>query len=141
SMWALMPRLAVLHGTHDVTLARNVGFLSMGHVYNHKDGYEIDNRLCQNLGVSVRASLQEFFNAQANQTNWTGSPPAPSLAARYVPPILDGVCPGPNAEDCNCLNPKGPPDPPSSCAVTDDVRLPALRTGSHTFLPPPFFPT
>jgi hypothetical protein len=139
SVWDSMTRFEVLHGTHGVTLARNVGFLSMGHGYYLEDASEIDNRLCHNLGVSVRASLKEFFNAQADEKNWSGSPPAPSLAARYVPPILDGVCPGPEAKNCNCLNPKDSPDPPTSCAVTDDARVPQLRTGSDAFMPVTFW--
>ena len=139
SIWDSMTRFVVLHGTHGVTVARNVGFLSMGHGYYLEDGSEIDNRLCHNLGVSARASLKEFFNAQANQSNWTGSPKAPALAARYVPPILDGVCPGPHAEDCYCLNPKDPPDLPTSCTVPDDARVPQLRTGSDTFMPVTFW--
>ncbi|MGD9765695.1 MAG: G8 domain-containing protein, partial [Candidatus Binatia bacterium] len=130
SIWDSMTRFAVLHGTHGVTLARNVGFLSMGHGYYLEDGSEIENRLCHNLGMSVRGSLKEFFNAQAAQ-------PTPSLLARYVPPILDGVCGGPHLEDCNCLHPMG--GKPKSCTVTDDVRLPELRTGSDTFMPVTFW--
>ncbi len=139
SVWDSMTRFTVLHGTHGVTLARNVGFLSMGHGFYLEDATEIDNRLCHNLGVSARASLKEFFNAQADPKNWLGTPPAPALAARYVPPILDGTCAGPHAEDCICLHPKGGNNPPTVCAVDNDVRLPAARTGSDAFMPVTFW--
>ena len=94
-MWDSMTRFMVIHGSHDVTLSRNVGFASIGHGYYLEDASEIDNRLCHNLGLSARGALKEFYEAQALPANWAGSPPAPSLLARYVPPILDGVCVGP----------------------------------------------
>src|SRR5262245_31847224 len=90
SMWDSMTRFATVHGTHEVVLARNVGYLSVGHGYYIEDGSEIENLLCHNLGVDTRAALKEYYEAQADPKNWTGSPPAPSAAARYVPPILDG---------------------------------------------------
>jgi len=79
SIWDSMDRFVVVHGTHGVTLARNVGYLSFGHAYYLEDGAEIENLLCNNLAVSVRGSMDEFF---ANQ-------PAQSPSYRFVPPILD----------------------------------------------------
>jgi hypothetical protein len=79
SIWDSMDRFVVVHGTHGVTLARNVGYLSFGHAYYLEDGAEIDNLLCHNLAVSVRGSMNEYFEAQAAQ----------SPAYRFVPPILD----------------------------------------------------
>ena len=113
SIWDSMTRFAVVHGTHGVTLARNVGYLSMGDGYYLEDGSEIENKLCHNLGVGARASLQEYFAAQAKLT------PLP-LTARYVPPILDGVLTTPNPDD-------GAPNQP--------VRL----TGSDTYMPVMFW--
>jgi hypothetical protein len=139
SIWDSMTRFAVLHGTHGVTLARNVGFASIGNGFYIEDGSEIDNRLCYNLGVSARASLKEFFTEQAKEENWTGSPKAPSLIARYVPPILDGVCGGPNATDCPCQHPGPVPTPVTTCTNPDGVRLPELRLGSDAIMPVMFW--
>lgn len=135
SVWDSMTRFTVLHGTHDVTVARNVGYASIGHGYYLEDGSEIDNRLCHNLGVTARGALKEYYTAQADMKNWKGSPPAPELTARYVPPILDGVCAGPDATSCFCKHPKVAPDPPTTCTVADDVRLPGLRLGSDALMP------
>lgn len=81
SIWDSMDRFVVLHGTHEVTVARNVGFLSIGHGFYLEDATEIENLLCQNLAVSVRGSFDEFFENQ----------PATSPSYRFVPPILDGA--------------------------------------------------
>jgi hypothetical protein len=113
SVWDSMNRFAVLHGTHGVTMARNVGYLSVGDGYFLEDGSEIENKLCHNLGVDARASLQEYFTAQAKLT------PLP-LSARYVPPILDGVADKPN------------PEP-------EDPNRPTELTGSDTYMPVMFW--
>lgn len=98
ALWDSMTRFVVLHGSHDVTVARNVGYLSLGHGYYIEDGSEIGNKLCHNLGVAARAALQEYFAAQADSQNWGGTPPAPSLAARFVPPIYSSTTqPSPSA--------------------------------------------
>jgi len=76
-----MTRFVTVHGTHDVTVARNVGYLSTGHGYYIEDGSEIDNLLCQNLAVSVRGSLVEYFQAQ--------DPTSPTY--HFSPPILPSV--------------------------------------------------
>lgn len=112
SMWDSMTRFATVHGTHEVTLARNVGYLSVGHGYYIEDGSEIENLLCHNLGVGTRAALKEYYEAQADPKIWTGSPAAPAAEARYVPPILDG----------SGLNPTL-------------VQTPNLLTGSDSFMP------
>src|SRR4029450_12166034 len=49
--WDSMTRFAVIHGSHDVTLSRNVGFASIGHGYYLEDASEIENRLCHNLRI------------------------------------------------------------------------------------------
>lgn len=78
-------RFVTIHGTHDVTVARNVGFVSTGHGYYLEDGTEIDNLLCHNLAASVRGSLVEYFLAQ--------DPDSPTY--RFSPPILPSVQSGP----------------------------------------------
>lgn len=88
SVWDSMTRFVVLHGTHDVNVSRNVGYLSLGHGYYIEDASEIRNRLCHNLGVSARAGLQQYVAEQAKTEHWCGGAPPP--AARLVPPILDG---------------------------------------------------
>ncbi|MEW6268602.1 MAG: G8 domain-containing protein [Thermodesulfobacteriota bacterium] len=88
SVWDSMTRFVVLHGTHEVTVARNVGYLSLGHGYYVEDGSEIENRICHNLGVGARAALQQYVTEQQKMEHWCGGEPPP--AARVVPPILDG---------------------------------------------------
>lgn len=81
SIHASTTRFVTIHGTHDVTVARNVGYLSVGHGFYIEDGSEIDNLLCHNLAVSVQGSLVEYFQAQ--------DPDSP--AHRFSPPILPSV--------------------------------------------------
>ncbi len=68
SVWDSMTRWIVLHGTQDVTLARNVGYLSIGHGYYLEDATEINNKLVANLGVFARAAvaLDETSNTGPN---------------------------------------------------------------------------
>ncbi|MGH3581229.1 MAG: hypothetical protein ACRDUB_06565, partial [Mycobacterium sp.] len=132
AVWDSMTRFITLHGTLNVTLARNVGFLSMGHGYYLEDGSEIENLLCHNLGVSARGSLTEFLAAQADPTNWTGTPRAPSLAARFVPPILDGVSPTVSLQECP---PPCPPDTDPCPTEPTSPCPPILRTGSDSYMP------
>ena len=40
-----------------VTLARNVGYKSIGHGFYLEDGTEIDNRLLSNIGIFARAAV------------------------------------------------------------------------------------
>lgn len=57
-----MTRWYVLHGTHGVTLERNVGYKSIGHGYFLEDGTEIDNRLVSNIGIFARAAIDNEQN-------------------------------------------------------------------------------
>lgn len=57
-----MTRWITLHGTQDVTLARNVGYMSIGHGYYLEDGTEINNKLYSNLGVLARAAVENTQN-------------------------------------------------------------------------------
>ncbi len=53
-----MTRWYTIHGTHNVTLARNVGWKSIGHGYYLEEGTEIDNNLLSNIGIYARAALR-----------------------------------------------------------------------------------
>ena len=62
SVWDSMTRWIVLHGTQDVTLARNVGYKSIGHGFYLEDATEINNKLLTNLGVFARAAVDNIQN-------------------------------------------------------------------------------
>ncbi len=91
TIWESNTRFVTLHASHNIELSRNVGYLSMGHGFYLEDGSEINNQLCQNLGVSARASLANYFTAQS----------ASSPTYRFIPPILntmgDGTVQGSDA--------------------------------------------
>ncbi|WP_437972150.1 G8 domain-containing protein [Sorangium sp. So ce260] len=57
-----MTRWITLHGTHGVLLARNVGYLSIGHGFYLEDGTEIDNKLYANIGIFARAAVDNEQN-------------------------------------------------------------------------------
>jgi hypothetical protein len=57
-----MTRWYVIHSTQNVLLARNVGFLSIGHGYYLEDGTEINNQLYSNIGIMARAAVQNAQN-------------------------------------------------------------------------------
>jgi hypothetical protein len=52
-----MTRWIVLHSTHGVTLARNIGYKSIGHGFYLEDGTEIDNKFHSNIGIFARAAV------------------------------------------------------------------------------------
>ena len=52
-----MTRWVVLHSTQGVTLARNVGYKSMGHGFFLEDATETDNKLYANIGIYARAPI------------------------------------------------------------------------------------
>ena len=62
SMWDSMTRWITIHATQGVTLARNVGYKSIGHGFYLEDGSEADNVLNTNLGVFARAAVQNAQN-------------------------------------------------------------------------------
>jgi hypothetical protein len=113
SVWDSMTRFVAMHGTHRATVARNVGYLSVGNGYYIEDGSEIENKFCHNLGVGARAALQEYFAAQARLS------PLP-LTARLVPPILDGSANVPVQD-------------------TSGPNRPNLLTGSDAYMPVMFW--
>ncbi len=57
-----MTRWFTVHATHGVTLARNVGYLSIGHGYYIEDGTEIENRFLSNIGIFARAAVDNAQN-------------------------------------------------------------------------------
>jgi cell migration-inducing and hyaluronan-binding protein len=57
-----MTRWYVVHSTQGVTLARNVGYKSIGHGYYLEDGTETDNKLYSNLGVFARSATADDQN-------------------------------------------------------------------------------
>jgi hypothetical protein len=59
-----MTRWFVIHSTLDVTLARNVGYKSIGHGFYLEDATETDNRLYANLGVFARAGVEDLVKGQ-----------------------------------------------------------------------------
>ena len=130
SVWDSMTRFVTVHGSHNVAVMRNVGYLSMGHGYYIEDGSEIDNLFCHNLGVEARAALKEYFVAQAAAA---GSDPP--LTARYVPGILDGVSPGTQFM---------PPGTPVSAGSPTPTPIPidpkrSERNGSDSVMPVMFW--
>ena len=52
----------VIHGTQSVTLARNVGYESIGHGYYLEDATEVNNKLYSNLGILARAAVVNPLN-------------------------------------------------------------------------------
>lgn len=91
-----MTRFITVHATQGVTLARNVGYKSIGHGFYLEDATETNNRLYSNVGISVRGALA---NAATNP--------------RMVPGILDSpVC-----------NPQAPAPCIAGQAIIDDPPL------------------
>ncbi len=57
SVWDSMTRWITLHATQGVTLARNVGYKSIGHGYYLEDATETDNKFYSNIGIFARAAV------------------------------------------------------------------------------------
>ena len=57
-----MTRWITLHATQGVLLARNVGYMSIGHGYYIEDGTETDNKLYSNIGILARAAVDNVQN-------------------------------------------------------------------------------
>ncbi|HET7290098.1 MAG TPA: hypothetical protein VFJ67_06620, partial [Thermodesulfobacteriota bacterium] len=59
-----------------VTLARNVGFMSIGHGFYLEDGTEINNKLYSNIGILVRAAVKNPQNPRQvpGILAWSGNP-------------------------------------------------------------------
>lgn len=57
-----MTRWYVIHATLGVTLARNVGYLSIGHGYYLESGPETDNNFFSNIGILSRGAVKNPQN-------------------------------------------------------------------------------
>ena len=57
-----MTRWFVIHSTLGVTLARNVGYMSIGHGYYLEFGNEADNNFYSNIGILARGAVQNTQN-------------------------------------------------------------------------------
>lgn len=57
-----MTRWVVVHSTQNLTIARNVGYLSIGHGFYLEDSTEIDNRFHSNIGIHARAATDGPVN-------------------------------------------------------------------------------
>ncbi|MGA3317101.1 MAG: hypothetical protein ABSC64_11765 [Candidatus Korobacteraceae bacterium] len=79
-----MTRWVTLHATEGMYIARNVGYLSIGHGYYLEDATEVNNKLYANLGVMARAAIV-----------------SPTLNPRQVPGILADTVTGPPPPDTN----------------------------------------
>ena len=81
----------MIHGTQDVTLARNVGYESIGHGYYLEDATEINNKLYSNLGILARAAVDNPLNPRtpgilaADYSPIAGVPPANQVPQEFVP--------------------------------------------------------
>jgi len=71
-----MTRWITLHGVQGVTLARNVGCMSIGHGFYLEDGTEINNKLYSNLGILARAAVKNDQNPRQvpGILAWAGRP-------------------------------------------------------------------
>ncbi len=85
-----MTRFITVHATQGVLLARNVGYMSIGHGFYLEDGTEINNKLYSNIGILARSAAQNGPNA-----------PNP-LNPRMVPGILSSpkICSGAQTKSC-----------------------------------------
>jgi G8 domain len=54
-----MTRFVTVHATQGVTLARNVGYMSIGQGYYLEDATETDNRLYSNVAITMRAGIAD----------------------------------------------------------------------------------
>jgi hypothetical protein len=99
-----MTRFITVHATQGVTLARNVGYKSIGHGFYLEDATEINNRLYSNVGISVRGALDDKFTnprkvqgildatiAQANQVLKPKDPYTSGSQIPLAPPYLSDV--------------------------------------------------
>ncbi|MCL4244766.1 MAG: hypothetical protein KJ002_06505 [Candidatus Dadabacteria bacterium] len=62
SVWDSMTRFITIHASQGILVARNVGFMSIGHGYYLEDGTEINNKFYSNIGIFARAALENAQN-------------------------------------------------------------------------------
>ena len=61
-----MTRFVTVHATQGVTLARNVGYMSIGQGYYLEDATETDNRLYSNVAITMRAGIADALTNPRN---------------------------------------------------------------------------
>ena len=66
----------------DLTLARNVGYKSIGHGYYIEDGTEIQNQFFSNIGIFARAAVDNAQNPRqvpgsSRRRTWIGGENVP----------------------------------------------------------------
>jgi cell migration-inducing and hyaluronan-binding protein len=81
-----MNRFITVHATQGVTLARNVGYKSIGHGFYLEDATETNNRLYSNVGISVRGALDDKF---------TNPRKVPGILDLYAPSGQSPIFPNP----------------------------------------------
>lgn len=106
SIWDSMTRFITIHATQGVTLARNVGFMSIGHGFYLEDGTETDNKLYSNIGIFARAAVDNIQNPRkvpgilANTTNKTVTTDVP-YHSDYAQPAVFWIMNGWNDIEYN----------------------------------------
>ncbi len=93
-----MTRFITVHATQGVTLARNVGYRSIGHGFYLEDATEIKNRLYSNVGINVEGALANIatnprlvpgiLNLAPEQLPWPASTP-PHVILHAGDPVPD----------------------------------------------------
>ena len=78
-----MTRWIAVHATQGVTLARNVGYLSIGAGFYLEDATETENKFYSNLGVFARAAIENTDNPR-NIPGILASPPNPTSPRHEV---------------------------------------------------------
>jgi hypothetical protein len=106
-----MTRWIVLHSTQGVTVARNVGYKSIGHGFYLEDGTETDNRFYSNIGIFARAAV-------ANVNLDTGVNFPNPQNPRMIPGIL--------ADNTDPASFKAPDVPNSGFIYRSDVENPSV---------------
>ena len=62
SSWDSMTRWYTIHASQGITLARNVGYASIGHGYYLEDGTETNNQFYANIGIFARSAVANAQN-------------------------------------------------------------------------------
>ncbi len=78
-----MTRWIVLHSTLGVTLARNVGYKSIGHGFFLEDATETDNKFYSNIGINARAAVASGDNPRKIPGCLSAESPAANRPLKY----------------------------------------------------------
>ena len=81
-----MTRWFVIHSTIGVTLARNVGYKSIGHGYFLEDATETDNKLYANIGIFARAAVGQRRRIHVTSRGcWMAERPEHTSRSNIIP--------------------------------------------------------